>query len=197
MGRPVECPGSDVAQRAWTRAERRIVLRGFYGRLTIAIEPFIASLFFALLPIGMLLRRQETALLLTPVFGLAAVAFFAYAIGLMVPAARALLETFKPIYTVDGYVRYRTTKDVEDVEPHHRVAVLTSERRKLGEWPLRERPAAIGDRELWPVLVEFSAYGGIHKIDGRSTGVLPDEIPAFGVGIARDAEIRGGTSPFG
>ena len=35
-------------------------------------------------------------------------------------------------------------------------------------------------------MVEFSRYGGIHKIDGRATGVLPAEIAPFGVGIARD-----------
>lgn len=188
--------GSDIARRPWTRAERRIVLRGFFGRLTIAIEPMIVSIFFALLPIGMLLRRQETALLLTPIFAFAAIAFFAYAVALMLPSTRALLETFRPIYTVDGYVRYYSTTDVQ---PEHFVAVLNADRRRLGEWPLRERPTAIGDRNLWPVLVEFSPYGGIHKIDGRSTGVLPDEIPAFGVGIARAAEKqkRDGTSPFG
>ncbi|HTJ28516.1 MAG TPA: hypothetical protein VMA36_20330, partial [Candidatus Limnocylindria bacterium] len=40
-----EWHGSDVARRAWTRAERRVVLRGFFGRLIIAIEPLIASVF--------------------------------------------------------------------------------------------------------------------------------------------------------
>jgi hypothetical protein len=179
--------GSDVARRAWTRAERRVVLRGFLGRLTIAIEPLIVAVFFALLPIGLLLRRQEIALLITPIFAFAAIAFLAYAIALSMPSARALLETFAPIYTVDGYIRYRTA---HQAEPEYYVAVLSADREMLGEWPLREWPRSIRQRELWPALVEFSRYGGIHKIDGRPTGVLPAEIAPFGVGVARDAERR-------
>ena len=184
--------GSDVSRRPWTRAERRVVLRGFLGRLLIAIEPLAVAIFFAILPIGMLLRHQEATLLLTPIFAFASLGFLIYAIALMTPSTRALIETFGPIYTVDGYVRYFST-----TTPHlqHYVAVLTSERRKLGEWPLRERPGFTGVREIWPVLVEFSPYGGIHKIDGRPTGVLPAEIAPFGVGVARDDEQK--ASGFG
>ncbi len=182
-----EWHGSDVARRAWTRAERRVVLRGFLGRLTIAIEPLIVAVFFALLPIGLLLRRQEIALLLAPIFAGAAIAFLAYAIVLIAPAARAVLETFAPIYTVDGYVRYRTA---HEEQREYYVAVLSADRETLGEWPLREWPPSIGRREIWPVMVEFSRYGGIHKIDGHFTGVLPAEIAPFGVGVARDAARR-------
>ena len=183
-----EPPGPDVARRPWTRAERRVVLRGFFGRFTIAIEPLIVGIFFALLPIGLLLRKQEIALLLAPIFALGAVAFFFYAIFLIAPSARAVFETFGSIYTVDGYVRYRATdKD----PPEYYVAVLDDQRRLLGEWSLRQWPKSIGDRLLWPVVVEFSRYGGIHKIDGRSTGVLPEDIAPFGVGIARDANAKG------
>jgi len=183
-----EWQGSDVARRAWTRAERRVVLRGFLGRLTIAVEPFAVAAFFALLPIGLLLRQQEIALLLAPIFAFAALTFLAYAIALIIPSAHAVLETFSPIYTVDGYIRYRTSS--HQAQPQYYVAVLGADRETLGEWPLREWPRSIGKRELWPVLVEFSRYGGIHKIDGRPTGVLPTEIAAFGVGIAQDAERR-------
>ena len=187
-----ELPGSDVARRPWTRAERRVVLRGFFGRFTIAIEPLIVGIFFALLPVGLLLRKQEIALLLAPIFAVGAVAFFLYAIFLIAPSARAVMETFGPIYTVDGYVRYRATdKD----PPEYFVAVLNADRFVLGEWPLRQWPASIGSRLMWPVVVEFSRYGGIHKIDGRSTGVLPDDISPFGVGVARDAKDKG--SRFG
>jgi hypothetical protein len=36
-----------------------------------------------------------------------------------------------------------------------------------------------------PALVEFSIYAGIHKIDGKSTGLLPDEeLPLLAIGIA-------------
>jgi hypothetical protein len=182
---------SEVASRAWTRAERRVVVRGFLGRLTIAIEPLIVGVFFALLPIGLLLRGQEFALLVAPIFALAAIAFVAYAIALMVPCTHAILETFSPIYIVDGYIRYRKGHVSQSLEPEYFVAVLNADRQTLGEWPLREWPASIGNRELWPVLVEFSPFGGIHKIDGRSTGVLPTEISPFGVGIAaRDKERR-------
>lgn len=177
----------DVARRPWTRAERRVVLRGFFGRLTIAIEPLVVALFFALLPVALLLRRQEIALLIAPIFACAALAFLAYAIVLIVPSARALFETFAPIYTVDGYVRYRISGRGE---PEFYVAALGAGRETLGEWPLHAWPHAIGSRDTWPVVVEFSRYGGIHKIDGRSTGVLPDEIAPFGVGIA--AGERGG-----
>ena len=186
-----EWQSPDVARRAWTRAERRVVLRGFFGRLSIAIEPLIVAVFFALLPIGLLLRRQEIALLLAPIFAFAAIAFLAYAIALIVPSGHALLETFAPIYTVDGYIRYRTSRTAQ---PEYYVAVLSADQRTLGEWPLSEWPPSIGRRELWPVLVEFSRYGGIHKIDGRPTGVLPSEIAPLGVGVAQDTERR--ASPF-
>ena len=186
-----ESRGSDVARRPWTRAERRVVLRGFWGRFTIAIEPLIVGIFFALLPIGLLLRREEIALLSAPIFAFGAIVFFAYAIALMVPPTRAVLETFSPIYTVDGYIRYRSEGTVN---PEFFVAVLDADHAALGEWPLREWPASIGDRDVWPVLVEFSRYGGIHKIDGRPTGVLPAEISPFGVGVARD-EARHASTP--
>jgi hypothetical protein len=182
----------DVAQRPWTRAERNVVLHGFFGRLIIAIEPLIASVFFAILPVAMLLRRQEVAAMLAPVFALAAVGFMVYAIVLIWPSARAVSETFAPIYTVDGYVRYRVGKSGQ---PEYYVAALNADREILCEWPLREWPHSIGERDTWPVLVEFSRYGGIHKIDGRPTGVLPAKIAALGIGVARgEAESRSSES---
>jgi hypothetical protein len=177
--------GTGAASRPWTRGERRVVARGFLGRLTIAIEPFFVALFFVL-PLGMLLRKQEVALLMAPVFALASLAFLIYSIALLVPSGTALLHTFRPIYIVDGYVHYRVT----GMPPVHTVAVLSADRRTLGEWPLRERPSKIGDRDLWPVLVEFSPYGGIHKIDGRPTGVLPARIAPLGIGVAHDDHRR-------
>ncbi len=175
---------SEVARRPWTRAERRVVLRGFVGRLSIAIEPLVVAVFFALLPIGLAFRQHDMALLLAPIFAGASLVFLAYAIALIVPSAHAVIETFAPIYTVDGYIQYRETH--REHQPAYFVAVLSADRQTLGEWPLRVWPPAIGQRDLWPVLVEFSRHGGIHKIDGRPTGVLPAEIAPFGVGIARD-----------
>ncbi len=179
--------GPDVARRPWTRAERRVVLRGFLGRLTIAIEPLIISIFFAALPILMVIRRQDAALLLAPIFGVAAIGFMIYAIVLILPATCALYETFKPIYTVDGYIRYRISKEGE---PTYYVAALDADQMILGEWPLSEWPRSIGERQTWPVVVEFSPYGGVHKIDGHPTGVLPTEIAPFGIGMANEERRR-------
>ncbi|MGP6159461.1 MAG: hypothetical protein ACLPYS_18460 [Vulcanimicrobiaceae bacterium] len=180
-----------VASRPWSRAERRVVLRGFLGRFLIAIEPLAVAAFFSLLPIGLLLRKQETALILAPIFGLAALLFLAYAIFLMVPSTHALLETLSPIYIIDGYIRYRRSNS--DTELPYHVAVLDSERKTLGEWPLREWPHSIGEHDIWPAMVEFSEFGGIHCIDGRPTGVLPAEIAPLGIGIAQQAATRGET----
>jgi hypothetical protein len=188
MGRRLEDRlGPDVARRPWTRAERRVVLRGFLGRLTIAVEPLAVAIFFAIVPIGLYLRKQEAWVFLAPIFGFAAIAFLIYAIVLIVPSARALMETFKPIYTVDGYIRYRIS---EDGQPVYFVAALDAAQTSLGEWPLGEWPHGIGERLTWPVVVEFSPYGGVHKIDGQPTGVLPAEISPFGIGVSHDERRR-------
>ncbi len=60
------------------------------------------------------------------------------------------------------------------------VSVLDENRLTVAEWPtIGEEPIADHVR---PALIEFSYYGGIHRIDGKSTGVLPDSIPNIGVG---------------
>jgi hypothetical protein len=188
MRRRVPQWSHSVALRRWTRAERRVVFRGFIGRFGIAIEPLIVAAFFSLLPIGLVLRKQETALLLAPIFGCAALAFLAYAVVLLLPSVRAMMETFGSILVVDGYVQYRRRQQPGGAT--YSVAVLDSERAVLGEWPLREWPSSIGERDTWPALVEFSRLGGIHRIDGRLTGVLPSEIAPFGIGIAQHAAVR-------
>jgi hypothetical protein len=104
----------------------------------------------------------------------------------MVPSTRAVFETFTPIFIVDGYVRYRESQATETSPVEYHVAVLNADREVLGEWQLRQWPTSIGTQDLWAALVEFSPYGGIHKIDGLSTGVLPAKISPFGIGIARD-----------
>jgi hypothetical protein len=152
------------------------VLRGFVGRASIAIEPLIVALFFSLLPVALFLRKQESAHLLAPIFGLGAVAFFAYAVFLMLPVGRALFQTFGLIHSVDGYIRYR------EESPQYFAAVLDADRHLLGEWALSERPRALEVRALWPALVEYCDHGGILRIDGRSTGVLPESIPPLGIG---------------
>jgi hypothetical protein len=178
-----------VATRPWSKSERRVVWRGFFGRLTIAIEPLLVAIFFSLLPLGLLLRKQEAAVILAPIFGVAGIVFFAYGVYLMVSPTRALLETRSPIYIIDGYVHYR--RDESRPDAPYRVAALDADRQTLGEWPLHEWPKMIGERDLWPAMIEFSEFGGIHKIDGRATGVLPEEIAALGIGIAAEAARRG------
>jgi len=179
---------SSIAARPWRPAERRVVLRGFWGRFAIAVEPLVIAGFFVALCVVLIARKQDGALLIAPIFGIAAVLFLAYATILMVPATRALLETFGSICIVDGYVRYRELL-ARGHDPRYFVAVLDERRVVLGEWPLATRPSAMGLAARWAALVEFTPYGGIHRIDGRSTGTLPDDLPAFGVG-APDAFAR-------
>jgi hypothetical protein len=38
------------------------------------------------------------------------------------------------------------------------------------------------ESSVQPVHVEFSEYGGIHKVDGRSTGVLPEGMTTISIG---------------
>ncbi len=162
-----------------------MVLRGFWGRAIIAVEPLVIAALFAAMPVLLVLRKQETARYIGPIFAVASVLFLIYAIVLMVPCTRALIESFTRIYSVDGYVRYRGQSRYEDEPPIYYAAVLDAHERVIGEWPLRERPKALDHAERWPAVVEFTPYGGIHRIDGRSTGVLPDDIPPFGMGVAR------------
>ena len=176
--------------RAWTAAERGVVIRGFFGRMTIGIEQLVLGLFFAMLPIGLLLRGQEIALLVAPIFGLGALAFIAYAVYLTTPCMKALFATFLPIYKINGYVRYRQERPRASAPVKYYVAVLDSDQKVMGEWRMDQWPDFAADRPLWPAVVEYSSYGGIHTIDGYPTGVLPAETSPLGVNIAHDAERR-------
>jgi hypothetical protein len=168
-----------LAQRPWTKAERSVVLRGFFGRFFIAIEPIILSLVFVGLVAGLIrMRPHEEALMLAPIFGSAALAFIAYGFALMAAPIQALAHTFSPIYIVDGYVRYRKAHPFDEKAIAY-IAALDEHRRLLGEWPIED------DRHLewtYPAMIEFSQYGGIHKIDGKATDVLASELPPLGIG---------------
>jgi hypothetical protein len=179
----------DLLRRAWTKAERRVVLNGLFGRMLIAVEPMLcfvvfgaltAGLIFFPLPASSKLSQHDSALVLAPVFGLAALAFLAYAIVVMVPPVRAFRHTFLPIYIVDGYIRYRKPDRDTEADSNGYIAVLNEERRTIAEWP------SLGSSRITevvkPALIEFSFYGGIHRIDGHSTGAVPESIPAVGVG---------------
>ncbi len=101
-----------LAHRAWTDAERTIVWRGLTGRMAIAIEPLIGLLFMTFLTWGIVYRSQHVAaerdlIKIAWIFGIGAVAFAGYFVAVLIAPFIAYLQTFKPIYVVDGYVRYR------------------------------------------------------------------------------------------
>ena len=167
-----------LIQREWTKAERNIVLQGVIGRALIAIEPVLCGSVFLALTIALFLRHQYV---IAPIFGLAVLAFAAYAIIVMVKPVKAILETHAPIYIVDGYIRYRAPDAASEEDANGYVAVLLEDRRVACEWPT-EGDDPVPDT-IRPALLEFTDYGGIHRIDGRSTGVLPDKVPKLGIGV--------------
>ncbi|MBV8689715.1 MAG: hypothetical protein JOZ59_06375 [Candidatus Eremiobacteraeota bacterium] len=176
---------ASLVQRPWTSEERRVVWRGLMGRLSIAAEPLLGTIVFAFLTWGIIWRARHTErsiIVIAPVFALGAIAFTIYAIALMVAPLRAFLQTFKPIYIVDGYIRYRGPDDFSEVDSTGYVAVLFEDESVACEWE------AFGEKRLpnrtIPSLAEFSRYGGIHKIDGRPTGVLPLDGKPLNVGLA-------------
>ena len=156
--------------------------------MSLAIEPLIGAIFMALLTWGIVYRAQHvpsdaTLIKVSWIFALGAIAFAGYFVALLVAPFVAYLQTFSPIYILDGYVQYREpdAKSREDACGY--VAALFPDRSVAGEWEW------LGKRHLpnrvIPAVVEFSRYAGIHKIDGRSTGLLPDDdLPLLAVGIA-------------
>ncbi len=178
-----------LIRRSWTKPERKVVIQGFLGRLLIAIEPAICGAVFLALTLGMVFNKNTGIIVLAPIFALGVLAFGFYAFAVMLAPVRALMHTLGPIYIVDGYVRYRGRDCASDENSNGYIAAMTEDGRVACEWP------TIGDIEL-PVLTrasmcEFSVFGGIHTIDGRSTGVLPGRIPSFGVGgLSRERDFR-------
>jgi hypothetical protein len=178
-----------LARRAWTERERFVVWRGLTGRFAIAIEPLLGMLFFGLLTWGIIWRARVTKphdlWILSPLFGFVALCFAVYFVGVLVAPFIAYLQTYKPIYQLDGYVRYRGPDDYSDLNSSGYVAVLFEDSDTCCEWE------CYGAKAL-PCMtvaahVEFSEFGGIHKIDGKSTGVLPDEdLPLLAIGIMQN-----------
>ena len=114
-----------------------MVARGVWGRALIAIEPLICALIFVALAVGMAVwQHGEAVWIFAPIFTLAALAFVAYAVVVLVAPIRALIQTFAPIYIVDGYVRYRRRDLNSDPHSNGYIAVLNEDRRQLCEWPL-------------------------------------------------------------
>ena len=177
-----------LAKRGWTDRERRIVWRGMTGRFSLAIEPLLGIVFMAFITWGIVWRAQHvpadaTLIKIAPIFALGLVAFLGYFIAVMVAPFTAYLQTFKPIYVLDGYVRYREPDEHSEDDACGYVAALFPDRSVACEWEW------LGKKRLpnvtIPALIEFSTYAGIHKIDGRPTGLLPDDdLPALAIGIA-------------
>ena len=176
-----------LAHRGWTQAERRVVWRGLMGRFAIAIEPLLGVLFMSFLTWGIVYRSQHvpaeaTLIKIAWIFAIGAIAFLGYFIAVLVAPFRAYLQTYKPIYKVDGFVRYREPDDRSAEDGHGYVATLFEDRSVACEWEY------FGARSLQnatiPAMIEFSVFAGIHKIDGRNTGLLPDELPPLAIGIA-------------
>jgi hypothetical protein len=178
-----------LIRRPWTRSERTVVLWGFFGRLSIAIEPILCGLVFAAITVGVFLAPrlsprwvQPDIIIIAPVFAIGFAGCVVWAIGVMLAPARALFHTLRPIYLVDGYIRYRPRDEHSSARENGYFAVLTEARTLACEWP------TLGPTELpnltRAALCEFSEYGGVHAIDGHPTGVLPARIPALGVGMS-------------
>jgi hypothetical protein len=176
-----------LAHREWTEHERRVVWRGLTGRMSIAIEPLLGLVFFTFLTWGIVYRSQHSPdhdiVKIAWIFAIGAIAFAGYFVAVMIAPLIAYAQTFKPIYIVDGYVRYREPDVRSEIDGTGYVATLFEDRSVACEWE------CFGDETLpnrtIPALVEFSFYAGIHKIDGRSTGLIPDfELPPLAIGIA-------------
>jgi hypothetical protein len=177
-----------LARRRWTPRERAVVWRGLTGRFALAIEPLLGMLFMALLTWGIVYRAQHvpsdaTLIKIAWIFAVGAIAFAGYFVAVLVAPVAAYLQTFKPIYILDGYVRYREPDERSQLDACGYAAALFADRTVACEWEW------LGKRSLpnatIPALVEFSVYAGLHKIDGKSTGLLPDEeLPLLAIGIA-------------
>jgi hypothetical protein len=185
---PLDSRARMLPRRKWTEKERRIVWRGLTGRFALAIEPLLGMFFMTFITVGIVWRSQHvpadaTLIKIAWIFALGFVAFFGYFVAVLVAPFTAYLQTFKPIYTLDGYVRYRQPDERSEIDGCGYVAALFPDRSVACEWEW------LGEKKLPDVtiaaVVEFSVYAGVHKIDGRPTGLLPDDdLPLLAIGIA-------------
>jgi hypothetical protein len=177
-----------LARRDWTAQERSIVWRGLTGRFALAVEPLLGMLFMGLLTWGIVYRAQHvpadaTLIKIAWIFAVGAIAFAGYFVAVLVAPVAAYLQTFRPIYILDGYVRYRGPDDQSRIDGCGYAAALFADRSLAYEWEwLGKKPLP---NATLPALVEFSLYAGIHKIDGKPTGLLPEgDLPLLAIGIA-------------
>jgi hypothetical protein len=173
-----------IAMRPWRPEERRVVWRGAAGRFVVALEPAVIALLFGALTLGIErvagTKEHQGYIYFAWVFGFGAACFVLYAVALLVTPIRTLLHTRQPIFIVDGYCRTRgpDTDSAEGSSGY--IAVVLEDGDVACEWP------AVGSAQLpdetYPAYMEFSEFGGIHIVDGQSTGVLPESFPVLGVG---------------
>jgi hypothetical protein len=173
--------------RPWRPDERRVVWRGATGRFVVAIEPAVIAALFAAMALAIEHVSGDAAhqgyIFFALVFWFGAAIFVLYAVALVVNPIRTLLHTRQPIFIVDGYVRTRGPDSRTDPGGSGYIAVVLDDGTVACEWP------AVGAQplpdETYPAFMEFSEFGGIHSVDGSSTGVLPEAFPALGIGGGR------------
>jgi hypothetical protein len=177
-----------LARRPWTAQERAIVWRGLTGSFALAVEPLLGMFFMGLLTWGIVYRAHHvpsdaTLIKIAWIFAIGAIAFAGYFVAVLVAPFVAYLQTFRPIYILDGYVRYRAPDDSSRIDGCGYAAALFADRSLAYEWEwLGKKPLP---NATLPALVEFSLYAGIHKIDGKPTGLLPEgDLPLLAIGIA-------------
>jgi hypothetical protein len=177
-----------LVRRRWTPAERAIVWRGMTGRFALAIEPLVGTIFMVALTWGIVYRAHHVAsdatlIKIAWIFAVGAIAFAGYFVAVLVAPVVAYLQTFRPIYILDGYVRYRQPDERSRDDACGYAAALYADRTVAHEWEwLGKKPLP---NTTLPAHVEFSLYAGIHKIDGKPTGLLPEgELPLLAIGIA-------------
>jgi hypothetical protein len=146
----------------------------------IAVEPALCTAVFTALALGMIFKHIDGVEVFAPIFLLAAIAFAGYAVILMIQPVRALMQTFVPIYIVDGYIRYRRPDLNSEAHSNGYIGVLNEDRRQICEWAIYGKHPVVD--AVLPALVEFTHFGGVHRIDGTSTGVLPTELTPLGIG---------------
>lgn len=169
-----------------------MVWRGASGRFVVALEPGALALAFGLFTLAIVhmadAKEHQGYIYFAWVFGFGAVCFVLYAVALLVYPIRALLQTREPIFIVDGYVRTRAPDERSLPGSSGYIAVVLEDGRTACEW------VATGERALpdeeHPAFMEFSEFGGIHTIDGRATGILPEDFPMLGVGGARPPKLK-------
>src|SRR5208337_1531461 len=105
----------------------------------IAIEPLLGVLFMLFLTFGIVYRSQHVPadrdlIKIAWIFAIGAIAFGGYFVAVLVAPVRAYMQTFKPIFVVDGYVRYREPDAISELDGTGYVATLFEDRTVACEW---------------------------------------------------------------